>query len=755
MGKYVGQSMPRKEGTDKVTGRSLYVDDIVLDGMIHGTTVRSTVAHGRITGIRFDPAIPWDEFVIVTAADVPGQNVVTMLIADQPFLAHDVIRHPDEPVVLLAHPDKHLLAAAREHVHIDVEPLPAVFDIESSLQCNTVLFGTDNVFKRFDVTKGDVDAAFARDDVLIVEGTYETGAQEQMYIEPMGMIAVAAPGQGVTVWGSLQCPYYVHKALKPLFGLPAEQVRVVQTVTGGGFGGKEEYPSILAGHAALLSWKAGGVPVKVIYDRAEDLACTTKRHPSRTRHRTAVTRDGELVAMDVDFVLDGGAYATLSAVVLSRGTIHACGPYRCPNARVVARAVATNLPPHGAFRGFGAPQSIFALERHLDQVARAVGLPPEELRRKNLLNRGDTTATSQTIEEAIDLGAMLDDALGAAGWAEKKAAFAVHNADPANTTKKGMGLATFFHGSGFTGSGEVYLASVVGVEAGPGGHVTVLAASTEIGQGTNTIFSQIAADALKIPYELVEVAQPDTARVPDSGPTVASRTCMVVGRLVQDASESLVSTLRDATFLTTGSYTTEQFAQAVDAYTERFGTLRVYSKYKQPPGVVWDDKTYRGAAYAAFGWAAYIAEVEVDTLTYAAKVTDFVAVQDIGTLINPQLAAGQVEGGVAQGIGWAIYEGVDWREGHMANNQMTNYIIPTAADVPPIRVYFHSVPFSYGPSGAKGVGELPMDGPAPAILNAIEDAIGVSIRRAPALPEDIMEAVLAAAGPATSGVNHG
>ena len=751
MGKYVGQSMPRKEGTDKVTGRSMYVDDIVLDGMIHGTTVRSAGAHGRIRGVRFDDQIPWDEFVIVTAKDIPGQNLVTMIEADQPFLAHDVIRHPDEPVVLLAHPDRHLLAAAREHVHIDVEPLPGVFDIESSLRCDTLLYGTDNVFKRYLVTKGDVDAAMARDDLVIVTGSYETGAQEQLYIEPMGMIAVASPEHGVTVWGSLQCPYYVHKALKPLFGLAAEQVRVIQTVTGGGFGGKEEYPSILAGHAALLSWKAGGVPVKIIYDRAEDLAATTKRHPSRTLHRTAVTREGELVAMDIDFVLDGGAYATLSAVVLSRGTIHACGPYRCPNARVRARAVATNLPPHGAFRGFGAPQSIFALERHMDHIAHTLGLAPDEVRRRNLLRRGDTTATGQVIEEAIDLTAMLDDALEASGWHAKKAAFAAHNADPTQTLKKGLGLATFFHGSGFTGSGEVYLASVVGMEAGPGGHCVVLAASTEIGQGTNTIFSQIAADALKIPYALVEVAQPDTGRVPDSGPTVASRTCMVVGRLVQDAAEALVKTVQDAGHLG-ADYTPEQFAAGVDAYLARFGTLRVYSQYKQPPGVVWDDKTYRGAAYAAFGWAAYVAEVEIDTITYAARVTDFVAVQDIGTLINPQLAAGQVEGGVAQAIGWAVYEEVVWREGHMANNQMTNYIIPTAADVPPIRVYFHSVPFVHGPSGAKGVGELPMDGPAPAILNAIEDAIGVRLTRAPALPEDIMEAVLAAA---SREVKHG
>ncbi|MCA9518730.1 MAG: molybdopterin-dependent oxidoreductase, partial [Myxococcales bacterium] len=517
---------------------------------------------------------------------------------------------------------------------------------------------------------------------------------------------------------------------------------VIQAVTGGGFGGKEEYPSLIAGHAALLSWKAGGVPVKVIYDRAEDMVATTKRHPSRTRIRTAVKPDGELVAMDVVFDIDGGAYATLSAVVLSRGAIHAAGPYRCPNSRIHARAVATNHPPHGAFRGFGAPQSCFAYERHMERVAEAVGLSSVAIRRKNLLGPGDLTATSQVVEDQIDFPALLDQALEASDFEAKRAAFAKHNADPASHTRKGIGVATFYHGGGFTGSGEVHLASVVGVEALRGGRARVLAASTEIGQGTNTIFSQIASDALGVPYEWVEVAAPDTGRVPNSGPTVASRTCMVVGKLVQDAAGAVVTTLRKAGLLGE-EHTPEQLAAAVDSYLERFGELRTFSQYKPPAGIVWDDKTYRGAAYAAYGWAAYVAEVEVDLVTYEPHLRGFWAVQDIGTVINPLLAAGQVEGGVTQAIGWALFEEVRWREGRMINNQLTNYIIPTAADVPPIHVAFAPVPFAHGPSGAKGVGELPMDGPAPAIVNAIEDALGIDVRRVPALPEVVMEAVLA------------
>src|SRR5579863_8069891 len=309
--------------------------------------------------------------------------------------------------------------------------------------------------------KGNVDTAWDAAD-FIVEGEYETGAQEQLYIEPQGIIAQASAADGVTVWGSLQCPYYVHKALVRLFGLPKELVRVVQTETGGGFGGKEEYPSMIAAHAALLALKSGK-PVKIIYDRAEDMAATTKRHPSKTKHRTGVQRDGKIVAMDIDFTLDGGAYETLSPVVLSRGTIHAAGPYECANVRVCSRAVATNAPPHGAFRGFGAPQSVFALERHLDRVAKIVGLAPEELRRRNFIQEGQTLAVGQVIHEKVEMGKILDRALELSGYHEKRERFLRTNAD--GPIKRGIGFAAFLHGAGFTGSGEEYLASEALLEA--------------------------------------------------------------------------------------------------------------------------------------------------------------------------------------------------------------------------------------------------------------------------------------------------
>jgi len=581
-----------------------------------------------------------------------------------------------------------------------------------------------------------VDAAWARAEI-VVEGEYTTGAQEQLYIEPNGMIAVANPQDGVTVWGSMQCPYYVQKALLPLFGLPKDKVRVVQTETGGGFGGKEEYPSMIAAHAALLAWKSGR-PVKLIYDRAEDMAATTKRHPSRTRLRTGATRDGKLVAMEIDFVLDGGAYCTLSPVVLSRGTIHAAGPYDCPNVRVRSRAVATNAPPHGAFRGFGAPQSIFALERHMDRAAQACGLPPDEFRRRNFIRRGGTLAVSQVIRENVDLPRLMTRAFALSDYHAKRERFTREN--PGRGMKKGIGFAAFMHGAGFTGSGEEYLASVVAVEVSAEGRVRVLSANTEIGQGANTVFTQIAADTLGIDPALVDVAQPDTAAVPNSGPTVASRTTMIVGKLVESASLGLKQTLLSSGLLRE-DFSESEFRHACGEYIARHGALRATSQYAPPPGIHWDDEKYQGDAYGAYAWAVYVAEVSVDMATYETRVDDFVAVQEVGRVIHPVLAAGQIEGGVAQAIGYALYENAVWQDGRMVNAQMTNYLMPTATDVPPIRVHFEEIAYPYGPGGAKGIGELPMDGPAPAIVNAIEHATGVSITRIPVTPEVLMEAL--------------
>lgn len=739
----VGSSPLRKEGAAKVLGKAQYVDDIELPGMWFGATVRSTIPRGRITSITFDPSIPWNEFAIVSAADIPGENIIVHVTKDHPCLASEFVNHVAEPILLLAHPNKSVLPAAVAGVHVSYQELPAIFTIEDSEACKEIIWsGEDgsspNTFKTYLMQKGDAEkmqAAFANAD-YVVEGEYRTGAQEQLYIENNGVIAEYSEKEGVTVRGSMQCPFYLVHALTLVFRLPEEKCRVIQTETGGAFGGKEDFPSVIGSHAALLAMKCGH-PVKLCYDRSEDMAATTKRHPSRTRHRTAVSKEGKILAGEIDFTIDGGAYVTLSPVVLSRGTIHAPGPYDWPHLTVRAKAVATNIPPHGAFRGFGAPQSIFALERHMDKIAHTVGLSPEEFRRRNFLSTGSGTATGQLLSEPVDMQHLLSRALKESDYHAKRERFDREN--PTTTIKRGVGFATFFHGSGFTGSGERRLNSEVAIDLDlQTGRPLILVSSTEFGQGTNTILCQVAAQTLGLPYEDVGIARPDTHLVPNSGPTVASRTAMIVGKLVERASLQILEKLRAHSPLP-AEHGAEDFKQAVIRYGQDIGNLEVCVRYEAPGNIFWDDDHYRGDAYPAYAWAAYVAEVAVDTTTYTATVTEFHAVQEVGRVLHPVLAAGQVEGGVAQAIGYALYEKCIWNNGHLANNQMTNYIMPTSADLPPIHVTFEESPSIHGAFGAKGIGELPMDGPAPAILNAVEHATGIAFTHIPLLPEDIYE----------------
>ncbi len=329
----VGRSVPRKDGIGKATGQARYVDDLRFPGMLHGRTIRSTIACGALAGVRLD--LGGGGFTVVDHRDIPGRNVVALIEDDQPCLVEREIRHVAEPVLLLAHESRDALVSAR--VTLDEVPAEPVFDPEQSPRS----------FKNILIEKGDIAAGLAAA-AHVVEGIYRTGHQEHVYIEPNGVIAVPENG-GIAVYGSIQCPYYVHRALAVLLGDSVAHVRVVQTETGGGFGGKEEFPSGVAAHAALLALKSGR-PVKLVYDRVEDMVATTKRHPSIVRHRTGLSRDGRLVAMEIEVIFDGGAYVTLSPVVLSRGSIHASGPYRCDNVRIAARAMFTNTPPNGAFR---------------------------------------------------------------------------------------------------------------------------------------------------------------------------------------------------------------------------------------------------------------------------------------------------------------------------------------------------------------------------------------------------------------------
>jgi CO/xanthine dehydrogenase Mo-binding subunit len=699
MRKAVGRNVLRKEGHAKVNGTAQYVDDLSFPGLLHARTIRSTIPAGTITNIscRFD----LDGFTIVDHRDIPGGNVVALIEDDQPCLVERIVRHMAEPILILAHEDRDRLRTA--DVAIDYEPAVPHYDPATS----------PITFKSIAIDKGDLDRGFADAD-CIIDGEYRVGSQEQLYIEPNGVIAVPADdGHGVTVYGSMQCPYYVHRALKVLLALPDDRVRVVQTETGGGFGGKEEYPSMIAGHAALAALKARR-PVKLVYDRVEDMLATTKRHPGVIRHRTGVTRrDGRITAMDIDVLLDGGAYATLSAVVLSRGLLHASGPYRCDNVRIRGRATMTNTPPNGAFRGFGAPQTQFAIEVHMDRIAEQLNIDPVRLRDRNALRPGDTTATGQVLGRDCSAREVLREAAKRTNFTARRRLL--------KGTGRGIGLSLFFHGSGFTGAGEVKLASQASIALTKSG-VKILVASTEIGQGTRTMLAQIVADTLGVPYGDVHVNAADTGEVPDSGPTVASRTCMIVGRILQRAAEEIRTRLGRLTPI---------------AYVKKNGELVVTKQYERPAGMVWDDVLYRGDAYGSFGWACDVVEVDVDPMTWQATPVKLTSVHEIGRVIHPRLALGQIEGGSVQGLGWALLEDVVMRDGRMVNSSFTNYIVPTTLDTPEMDIVVLERPYEHGPFGAKGVGEMPIDGPAPAVVNALRHA-GFDLQQIPATPEKLM-----------------
>ena len=723
----------RREGPEKLTGLAKYADDLVFPGAWYGATIRSTEPHARLLGIDLDDGFDWSRVVVVTADDIPGENVVSLIDDDQPVLVPvgGEIRHQAEPVALIAAADRSTVREARRHISLRTERLAPVFDPLDS----------EHQFAHYTVERGDAAAAMAQAH-LVIEGTYRVGHQEQLYIENQAMIAVPREDGGITVHGSLQCPYYIHKAMKRALKMGDELAVVVQAETGGGFGGKEEYPSMIALHAALLALKCGK-PVRMIYDRHEDISATTKRHPAVVRYRSGVTSDGELVAQEIEVIMDGGAYCTLTPVVLSRGTLHAGGPYRCGNVRITGRAMATNTPPNGAFRGFGAPQTEFAAEMQVNRIAEALGESPLELRRRWVYVEGDTTPTGQVLRESVGGEAVLEAAAEASAFEthRQRTREAREMRGGGARRASGIGLALAWHGAGFTGSGEVHLASVASVELTDDHRIRILTASTEMGQGTKTIFPQLVADTLGVEYDEVEIAPQDTSIVPDSGPTVASRTAMVVGGLLIRASERLRAQVEAETG---GSF--------ADGYREA-RPRRVDEQFTPYPGVTFDDKTYTGDAYPAFGWAAAVARVEVDLDTAEVTVREYVAADDIGRVIHPVLAEGQVEGGSLQAIGYATIEEMKLVDGRYLNDRLATYLIPTALDAPHIRSILVEKPYSGAPHGAKGVGELPMDVGAPAVVAAIHDATGIWIHDLPATPERILAALTDGPMPPPPGVS--
>jgi CO/xanthine dehydrogenase Mo-binding subunit len=726
----------------KATGAALFADDEAIEGLWYGATVRSTFARARIHDVRWHADLAPAGAVCVTARDLPGPNGVPFVDDSWPILASSDVHHVGEAVALVAARTRCDARTARDAVEVITDPLEPQFSFELASDTAPLHVAT--------LCRGDVDAAL-REARVVVAGEYRTGYQEHIYIECQAMTAHWSTDGSVVVSGSMQCPYYVHAALKHAFGLSDEQVRVRASVVGGGFGGKEDYPSLIAVHAALLA-RAAGAPVRIAYNRHEDIVATTKRHPSVVRHRTAVDEDGRLQAMDVEVVLDGGAYLTLSSVVLSRAMLHATGPYRCQAVRIRGTVRRTNTAPNGAFRGFGAPQVAFAVERQMDRLARTLGLDPYDIRARNVLVAGDQLPTGETLGPSVAIRECLDAVVSRTRfverWTNNEAA---RDTGGQGRTRHGIGLSLCFHGAAFTGNGERMMRSPVTVGLREDGRIEVATIATDMGQGAAIVLPQMAADAAGVQLDDIVMTPADTSVAPNSGPTVASRTTMIVGGVAQNAAAALSSRIldwwrqnhdRSAREVRDGDVVSDEaaairFRTVAQRYREAVGPLSVTRRHDGSDSRMFDEQTFTGAPYADYSWSAAVVDVEVDDDTLETRAVKASVACEIGRLIHPCLVRGQIEGGTLQAIGYGLMEEIRMERGRYLNDRLSTYLIPTIRDAPAMDVLFIQPESGGDRATPKGAGELPMDGGAPAVAAAIENATGVAASVLPVTPERV------------------
>lgn len=697
-------SVPRVDALDKITGKTKYLNDIDFGNeVLYAKIVHSTKARAKILKINI-PELP-EGYFTVDYKDVPGKNAATMIISDWKPFAEDTVRYIGETILLIVGPDKNIVYDIAEKVKIEYQDLEPVLNIEDSKKLlGGAIYGNNNIFISFNAGYGDVDEAFKKAKTIIEE-TYYTPYQEHLYMEVNGAVGVWENGK-VSIYSSTQCPYYVQKAASPVLGV--EDVRVVAPPIGGGFGGKEHYPDVLASVVAVAAHKAKKT-VKLILDRQFDMAYSVKRQPAQIKTKIALDENNNITALDVVSDMDAGAYESSSRVIMQRCTYTAANVYHFPNVRVVGTLYATNNVPSCAFRGFGGPQAIFAIERTMDNIAKKINVDPIELKKKYFVKQNDPTITGGIFHDNIILPKMLDLALKESDYERKSKEYK-------NSMYKGIGISCFLHGCAFTGSGERDIIKAKLKLKKKGNKVTILTSNTEIGQGLHTTFRKIASYNLNIPLEDIDIAEYDTDIVPNTGPTVASRSVMIVGYLIQEA-----------------------FKKLKERWNES-DEIEITEDYKHPTHLVdWDTNTLSGDAYPSYGLGINVVEVEIDKYTLEVKIVGVWAVFDCGYPIDEKIVEGQIKGGVAQALGWGALEKIVNKDGKFLQVKMSDYMIPTSLDLPEIKTYIMCEPYQYGPLGAKGIGEITFDGAASAYASAMENALKHHFTSIPILPENIAE----------------
>ncbi len=702
----ISQSVVKQDHSSKITGKAIYVGDYEDSDILVGKMLRSTKAKARLVEVKV-PKIP-EGYYYVDKTDVPGDNNVNIVMDDTPVYARETVEYVGEPIAMVCGLDETVVNRILSEIEVVYEDLKPVVNIRDF----------DTVFFDYEYGKGDLEKAFQEAD-KIYEEEFETGYQDQTYLETQGIMAEMMEGGKVYVHGSMQCPYYVKGAVMRALNLGPDKVRIAQDATGGGFGGKEAFPSILGCQVAVATVKSGK-KVRCIFDRREDLEFTSKRHPSLNTYKVAV-KDGKVTAMDIDVKFNGGAYTTLSAVVLQRGLICANGIYNIENLHVRGRAVKTNTTPCGAYRGFGAPQTFFSVEMMMNHIAKDLGNDTLEFKEMHLVKQGDATSTSGQYHFPVPIPQMIEEIDKACDFRKKHKEYAN---EQNGRYRKGIGLSMNFHGAGFTGSGERdHIKAVVQLHKFQDGRVQILGSNTDMGQGLRTTFPKIVAKELNLPLHKVFYDYPDTDVVPDSGPTVASRSLMTVGELIRRAAIKL----RD------------EWVEGEDQIVEE--------RFSEPDFLIpfYLDK-FKGDAYPTYAWAVNAIEVEVDTYTGLSKILGAYGCFDVGTPMDLNIVVGQMEGGFLQGIGYASTEYmVSDNQGRIRNNSFSDYIIPTAVDVPNLQaIMYVDEKYPYGPYGAKGAGELPLVGAPGAYVDALEQALGHGARlhHAPFTAEDTIKVLM-------------
>ncbi|MEQ8818630.1 MAG: xanthine dehydrogenase family protein molybdopterin-binding subunit [Sumerlaeia bacterium] len=750
----VGQSPLRVDARGKVTGQTQYADDLHFTGMLHGHIRCSDIPHGFIKSIDTAAAmqVPGVEAILL-AKDIPGDNQVGIIIKDQPLLAEKKVRWHGERIALVAARSLKAARQAAALIKVEYDELPGVFSPEEGLAPEAPkIHDHGNILDTMHVITGDMDAGWAESDVVL-ERHYQVNYQEHAYLEPQGVVAVPGHAGQMTLHSSCQCPFYVQNGVRQVLGVPAHLVRVLQSATGGAFGGKEDYPTEPACCAALLAW-ATGKPIKLIYEREEDVEWSSKRHRYSTYVKIGASRDGMIKAVQNKVLADVGAYAGLSQIVADRANISCIGPYSVPNIHVDTYCVYTNNLFGGAFRGFGAPQVTFCHESIIDELAAELGMDPAEVRRKNALRPGDTMASGQELTGRVPCLETIETAVDMANWAERRAEYDRHNASKP-LFLKGLGMATIIYGVNLHAGGQYINRSGAHMRIFEDGSVAIAIGLTEMGQGLLTAACQMAAEALGVPSERVFCNQIDTAMVPDSGPTVASRATIMSGFPLIDAAGKLRRTLlnrvaedlrRDVESLDlhdgrivdveSGKALLDYIDAVKSCYAMRENLTEVgwYAVPDQP----WDKATGQGIAYHSFAYATQIADVEINAATGAIQVKNFFCAHDVGRAINPNMVEGQIEGGVVQGMGWGVMEHLILDRGKCRNPGFTDYLIPSALDAPKIHIKLIEDPTPAGPFGIKGIGEPSLIPAASALANAIAHATGHRSDELPVTPERVL-----------------